>query len=49
MMAALTAPIEMPATQFGSARVAQSLVGAGLIGSERTAALQDEEFFLSSQ
>ena len=43
MIAALMAPIEMPAIHSGSnPDAAQRLEGAGLIGAERTAALQDQ-------
>ena len=43
MIAALMAPIEMPATQSGSnPLLAKRLEGAGLIGTERAAALQHQ-------
>ena len=42
MIAPLMAPIEMPATHSGMCRPRQRLVGAGLVGPERPAALQDE-------
>ena len=44
MIAALIAPIEMPATQSGAdCPLGQRLVDAGLIGAERAAALEDED------
>ena len=47
MMAALMAPIEMPATQSGSRPTScEGLVGARLVGAERAAALQDEDELL---
>ena len=42
MMAALIAPIDVPAIQSGWFRPRQGLVNSGLIGSERTAALQHQ-------
>ena len=45
MMAALIAPIETPATHTGSRSAgAKRLVGAGLVGTKGSAALQDEHF-----